>query len=152
MYINKGLSIICEVLSKSKSLDPLKQEYSILLCPYAGKKGLDLGSKAIDLLIAGTQLFHDESMSTGKPLIGLFGEWLGNKEFRKKCLSDKELILKGSGVLETFPHECVEIPALQLIYDNVEWYSDVPEEVEIISRQTASRNVANYLNKLYISS
>lgn len=153
MYTNEGLSIICRRLSNAQSLKPFKDEMARLMCIYAGKQEIHQESHVKEMLIKSSKLFHDESLKTGQSLLSLFGEWLGNKAFRYKCLNDPSLILEGSAVLEVYPHICVEVPALQIIYDNVDWFpSDLPKDVIDYSTHVASKNVARILDSIYKNS
>jgi hypothetical protein len=153
MYTNKGLSIICGRF-ESQCKDIYKRELMKFLCLYAGKQELDeeLDKSIKETLIKATKLFLDESLVSNQSIISLFGEWLGNGAFRKKCLHNKKLIEKGSAILEVFPYECVEVPVLQLLYNNVNWVSDIPEDVLILSKQAAKRNVSRTLNSIYENS
>lgn len=151
MYINKGLSIICQKINTTRSNDLYQEELVKLLCPYAGKHK-DIEVPIRDTLIRASTIFLDESIRTNKSLLLLFSEWLGNENFRTKCLHDKDLIFRGSGILEVYPHECVLMPVLQLLYENVKWTTHIPEDVLNTSNYTAIKNVGKHLERIYESS
>jgi hypothetical protein len=152
MYINKGLSIICfKIGDETESPDKYQEELVRLLCPYAGKhKNIEVPVR--DALIKASSIFLDESIETNKSILSLFGEWLGDGHFRHRCLHEKKLIFKGSGILEVFTHECVLVPVLQLLYENINWTTDVPDDVLKTSNGIAIKQVGKYLNKIYENS
>lgn len=145
MYTNVGLSHVCRRFSNSNN-NLYKTELSRLLCPYAGKQE---HKELKDYLIRATKIFLDESLITNQPILLLFSEWLSNGKFRDKCLRNPLLMSKGSGILEVFPRECVEIPVLQLLYSNVDWVCEIPEDILLLSQQTAKENVSKVLEDLF---
>lgn len=150
MYTNKGLSYICKVLSELDPRNMIREELSKVLCPYAGLQEIKREPQVEELLVNASSIFLDESVITGQSLLILFSEWLDNGPFRQKCLSNKKLIRKGSAILEVYPHECVELPALQIIYEGVDWFpSDLSDEILNRSRNIASKEVTKRLNRLF---
>lgn len=148
MYTNIGLGLIARRYIDSNN-DLYKTELTRLICPYAGKQLQEEQQKIKEYLVIATKIFLDESIITNQHILSLFSEWLSNGRFRQKCLNNKSLIKKGSGVLEVFPKECVEIPTLQLIYNEVDWVCEIPEDVLTLSRQTAKENVSKILEHIY---